>query len=83
MNNSYQPPSKLLVEKDIILSQDGTTQGDPLATAMYGIATLPLISCIATGSMIQNWYADDGSAAEKLTVIRDLFDCFFLSGKPY
>ena len=41
--NSYRDPTDLFVDNDVILSQEGTTQGDPLAMAMYGLATIPLI----------------------------------------
>ena len=40
--NSYRSPSDLFVDGDI-LSQEGTTQGDPLAMPMYGLATIPII----------------------------------------
>ena len=29
--NTYRAPSELYVEGDVLLSQEGTTQGDPLA----------------------------------------------------
>ena len=41
--NTYRAPTELFVDNDVILSQEGTTQGDPLAMAMYGLATIPLI----------------------------------------
>ena len=41
--NSYRSPTELFVDCDVTLSQEGTTQGDPLAMAMYGLATIPLI----------------------------------------
>ena len=74
MSNSYQAPSKLFVEKETFLSQEGTTQGNPHAMSMYGIATLLLISCVQTGSIIQKWCADIGSSAGKITELRDFFD---------
>ena len=51
--DSHQAPSQLFVKKDPNLSQEGTTQGDPLAVARYGIA-LPLISCAQTSSIVGN-----------------------------
>jgi hypothetical protein len=41
--NSYRQPSSLFVDKLSLPSQEGTTQGDPLAMVMYALATIPLI----------------------------------------
>ena len=43
LRNSYDSPSNLNVNGKILLSQEGTTQGDPLATSMYGLALIPLM----------------------------------------
>ena len=41
LQNSYSHSSHLYIDKSTILSQDGTTQGDPVWMAMYGIAIKP------------------------------------------
>ena len=41
--NSYRDSTELFVNGDVLLSREGTTQGDPLAMSMYAIATVPLI----------------------------------------
>ena len=44
LSNTYQAPIKLfIVGKGEIDSNEGTTQGDPLAMAMYALAIRPLI----------------------------------------
>ena len=41
--NTYRQDAFLFTEDHAIFSSEGTTQGDPLAMAMYAIGTLPLI----------------------------------------
>jgi len=41
--NSYRFDSLFYIDGDHILSQEGTTQGDPLAMPMYGLGFVPLI----------------------------------------
>ena len=59
--NTYREPSDLFIDGEVILSQEGTTQGDPLAMPMYAVATLPLIKRLPE-SVTQVWYADDATA---------------------
>ena len=66
LRNSYESPSFLFVNGKTILSQEGTTQGDPLAMAMYGVALLPLINLVKDDMVTQKWYADDGNAVGSL-----------------
>ena len=53
--NTYRNSSQLLVDGQCILSKEGTTQGDPLAMAMYAIGTQPLIRTL-DGIAKQIWY---------------------------
>ena len=66
--NCYRSPTDLYVDGSLLYSQEGTTQGDPLAMPMYALATVPLISELSKfDSVSQTWYADDASACGKLT----------------
>ena len=58
--NTYRAPTELFVDGDTILSQEGTTQGDPLAMPTYALATIPLIQKLE-GNHRQVWYADDAA----------------------
>ena len=49
--NTYRSNIDLYINGEIIFSQEGTTQGDPLAMAMYAIATIPMIQKIANDGM--------------------------------
>ena len=66
LKNSSASPGSLFVNGTVILSQEGTTQGDPLAMTMYGIALLPLVKLLKNTDVVQKWYADDGNAVGKL-----------------
>ena len=61
--NTYRTDPQLCIDGEVIYSQEGTTQGDPFAMAMYAIATLPLIHHLAeSASARQVWFADDATA---------------------
>ena len=69
--NSYRAPTELFVDCDVILLQEGTTQGDPLAMAMYSLATIPLIQKL-NGPCKQVWYANDSAAFVSLEHLTQL-----------
>ena len=57
-----------------MLSEEGTTQGDPLAMAMYAIGILPLIQKLSSERTKQVWYADDVAACGDLSHLRSWWD---------
>ena len=64
--NCYRGNIHLLVGKEVLLSQEVTTQGDPLAMAYFALATIPLMRAIALGAATQVWFADDASCGSEL-----------------
>ena len=52
-------------------SSEGTTQGDPLAMAMYTIANLPLIRQLKEASSAnQVWFGDNATAGGQLQQLK-------------
>ena len=47
-------------------SLEGTTQGEPIAMAMYGVATLPMLRLVQNIHLTKKLYADNGSAGGRL-----------------
>ena len=54
---TYGNDAKLFLGGKAILSQEGTTHGDPVAMAMYALALVPIIT-----QLKQVWYIDDAAA---------------------
>ena len=71
--NTYRNDANLFVGGETILSQEGTTQGDPLAMAMYALALVPMIARL-NDTVKQIWYADDAAAADQLSNLRIWWD---------
>ena len=74
--NIYRESTELFLGANTLLSQEGTTQGDPLAMPFYALATRPLIDSLSrdTPELRQIWYADDASAGGKLTNLKKWWD---------
>ena len=81
--NSYRSDVNLYINGETIMSQEGKTQGDPLAMAMYTISTVPLIHQLSNESIKQAWFADDASAAGDLSALRQWWDHLVQIGPEY
>ena len=74
LENSYKEPCKLhLSDGTYIMSEEGATQGDPLAMPKYAVGTRPIIDSLKENApdTAQAWFADDASACgllEKLWI---------------
>ena len=68
----------LFIDGDSILSQEGTTQGDPLA-----LAITPLIKSLENDEIKQVWFVDDATAGRSLTGLRKWWDLLVERGPDY
>ena len=70
----FQPSLSILIvfqlhyniDGDVIYSNEGTTQGDPLAMPFYALSTVPLIRKLPKNN-IHTCYADDSRACGEIT----------------
>ena len=67
--NTYHCEAFLFTGGQTIFSNEGTTQDDPLAMAMYAIGTLPLITQLH-GIVQQCRYADDSAGGDDILSLR-------------
>ena len=77
--NIYRESTKLFVDGLVLASEEGTTQGDPLAMPLYALATIPLITRVGESlSITQVWYADGASAAGDLLSFQSWWNNLYL-----
>ena len=81
--NIFHLATDLHVGGETIKSPEGTTQGDPLAMAMYAVATMPLLRKAQTPSAKQVWFADDGTSRGKLTGLKSWWDSLTSCGPDF
>lgn len=83
--NTYRGYAKIVFRntEHIILSKEGTTQGDPLAMMMYAIGILTIIKSLKSEDYRQTWYADDSACLGKLAQVRRWFDVLMREGPKW
>ncbi|XP_065893485.1 uncharacterized protein [Dysidea avara] len=68
--NTYREDVNLYIGGSVLHSEEGTTQGDPLAMPMYALGVIPLIESLSGSCVQQIWYADDATACGGLKELR-------------
>ena len=81
--NTYRDDTQLFIDGSTLYSQEGTTQGDPLAMAMYAVAITPLIHQLEGDGIKQAWYADDATAGGSLKRLKEWWDHIVKLGPDY
>ena len=84
--NTYRHPARLfIIGGGEIESAEGTTQGDTLAMAFYGLGTNPILQKLKTEipTVSQVWLADDATGAGKLGSLKDWWDLIQKEGENY
>ena len=64
--NTYRSDVNLFIGGKTLLTEEGTTQDDPLAMPMYALGTVPLINALSDDHIKQVWNADDATACGSL-----------------
>lgn len=62
LTNTLREDTQLFIDNETLHSCERTTQGDPLAMAMYAIDTLPLVHQLQSDGTTQVWFADNATA---------------------
>ena len=80
--NTYRSSADLFIDRETIISQESTTQGDPLSTSIYALGILPLIKQLDHLAR-HVWLADDASAGGKLAQLHEWWDLVVALGPVY
>jgi hypothetical protein len=85
--NCYRHSAQLILRQSgqpchVLSSDEGVTQGDPLAMVLYGLALVPLARRLrqAAPDVVQPWYADDFSMVGKSKAVARAMDLLVTLG---
>ena len=84
--NTYQAPVRCVIQgSGEVSSSEGTTQGDPLATAMYALAVRSQIDRLQSPcpTVKQVWHADDATGASTCSELRTWWDTLLAHGQSF
>lgn len=67
--------AELFVNSKVLLFEEGTVQGNPLAMCMYDLAIMSLILHLDKEALVsQVWYVDDAAASDIINKTRKWLD---------
>ena len=66
LTNTYREDVQLFINGETLHSCERTTQGDPLAMAMYAIGILPIVHQLQSNNTKQTWFATAGGCVDNL-----------------
>ena len=84
--NTYRSPSRLFICRGgEILSQEGTTQGEPLAMPWYSVNTSMIIQNLRAHCLMvkQVWLADDSAGGGRIVQLYDWYKQLTKEGEKY
>ena len=84
--NTYRQDIQLFIDGDVLFSQEGTIQGDPLTMVMYAVAITPLIQRLEDEKSSKSgmvWYTDDATAGGNLSNIKAWWNSLSEIGPDY
>ena len=84
--NTYRSPSRLLISGGgEISSQEGTTQGDPLAMPWYAINTVHMITSLRASipQVKQVWLADDSAGGGSIESLYQWYKSLCEEGRKF
>ena len=83
--NTYRSPSRLFICGGGEISQEGTTQGDPLAMPWYSVNTFIMIQSLRTSTpdVKQVWLADDSEGGGQIVPLYNWYSHLNQEGKKY
>ena len=80
---TYRENVQLFIDGETIMSQEGITQGDPLAMVMYAVAMTPLIHRLKDNAVKQVWFADDATTGGNLVNLKEWWEHIVNIGPDY
>ena len=86
ISNTYRSPSRLYIcGGGEIFSQEGTTQGDPLAMPWYSVNSSIMIQSLRTSTpgVKQVWLADDSGGGGQIVPLYNWYNHLSQEGKKY
>ena len=79
--NTYRGDAELT---ETLYSHEGTTQSDPLAMAIYALATVPLIKACNVSELTREvWFADEATRSGRLTAHHTWWDKLMAFGPNF